>query len=162
MENATKALLIAGGVLIGIMILSLGVSLYSSLSEYVELTQEEMLAKKIQEFNLQFTKYINYNNNTNEKDFTLTIQDIVTAANTAYESNTSHGLESYDGSNYYVTINMSGQSNLEELMDLKSSENSKIAEILADGLEKEYKCSYEDVKFNTNTGRVYEVNFHEI
>ena len=40
MENAAKALLIASGVMIGIMILSLGISLYTSMSGYVESMQE--------------------------------------------------------------------------------------------------------------------------
>ena len=42
MENATKALMIASGVLIGVMIISLGISLYASLSGYVESSQEDM------------------------------------------------------------------------------------------------------------------------
>ena len=42
MENATKALLIAAGVLIGIMVISLGVSLYVSLGSYVDSTKEQL------------------------------------------------------------------------------------------------------------------------
>ena len=42
MENATKALLMAAGVLIGIVILSLGVYLYGTIGNYVQMSQEEM------------------------------------------------------------------------------------------------------------------------
>ena len=40
MENATKALLMATGVLIGIVILALGVYLYLSIGGYVKTSQE--------------------------------------------------------------------------------------------------------------------------
>lgn len=155
MENAVKALLIAAGVLIGIMILSLGVSLYASLNSYVESVQEDIATTEIQKFNEQFTRYINYNDDTDKKDFTLTIQDIVTAANIARENNLSYNLTEQAGSNYYVTINMPGYSNLEQIINLQS------ADILANGLGKEYICSYRDVKINAVTGRVFEVNFQE-
>lgn len=147
MENAVKALLIAASVLIGIMIISLGVSLYASLSKYVESTQDEIVIKEIQRFNEQFIRYINYDDYTKTTQFTLTIQDIVTAANTAYENN----LET----DYYVKINMPGIINLENKI------NSKSAEILSTELGKQYRCSSSDVKINTTTGRVYEINFHE-
>ena len=42
MENAVKALLIAAGVLIGVMVLSLGVALFSSLSEFSVNTQKQI------------------------------------------------------------------------------------------------------------------------
>lgn len=154
MENAVQALLIAAGVLIGIMILSLGVSLYSSLGEYVETIQETINGKEIQRFNNQFTKYINCDESGNV-EFALTIQDIVTAANTAYESNLEYGLESYTGNNYYVTINMPGRNDLEQVV------NTDMTEILENGYEKQYKCSSNDIKINSTTGRVYEVNFKQ-
>ena len=152
MENAVKALFIAAGVLIGMMIISLGVSLFASLSDYVENAHEERASKKLQEFNEQFTKYINYNDETNKKEFVLTIQDVVTAANCAYENNLNYRLEEYDGNNYYVTIKLDGQV-------LEKTINEKSAEILSEGLGFEYKCSSTNVKINPNTKRVYEVNF---
>ena len=59
MENATKALLIAAGVLIGIMVISLGVSLYVSLGSYVDSTKEQLELNEISKFNTQFLKYNN-------------------------------------------------------------------------------------------------------
>lgn len=156
MENATNALLIAAGVLIGLMILSLGVSLYSSLSSYVEGVQEEVSSNEIQRFNEQFIKYINYNDETGIKDFTLTIQDLVTVANIAYENNIKYNLEDASDSNYYVKINIPGKPSLEKTI------NSESADILLQGLGKEYKCSYSNIKISAKTGRVYEVNFSEL
>lgn len=160
MENAVKALLIASSVLIGIMILSLGVSLFSSLSSYVETTQESIVSKQTQQFNQQFLKYINCNS-SGDIEFTLTIQDIVTAANIAYENNKDYGLDIYSGNNYYVSINIPGQDNIEKNI------NTQTVQILENGYELvggnlqaiEYKCTADDVKINTITGRVYEVRF---
>ena len=157
MENAVQALLIVAGVLVGLMILSLGISLYSSLNGYVEQTQQEIANRETQQFNEQFLKYINCNDGATDVEFVLTIQDIVTAANTAYENNLKYGLTSHSPNNYYVTINInSGESNLETTI------NSKSAEILENALGNEYKCSTSDVKINANTGRVYEVNFSKV
>lgn len=59
MENATKALLIAGGVLIAIIIITLLVRTYGNISNFQrqQLTQEE--AQQIAEFNSEYTKYAN-------------------------------------------------------------------------------------------------------
>lgn len=154
MENAVKALLIAAGVLIGIMILSLGVSLYSSLGSYVRTTQEAIVSKRTQEFNNKFTKYINCDNSGNI-EFQLTIQDVVTAANTAYENNLEYNLDSYTENNYYVIINMGAEKNLEKIVD------TKMSEILEKGYDKKYKCSINNIKINSTTGRVYQVTFEE-
>ena len=51
MENAVKALLIAAGVLIGVMVLSLGITLFDSLSEYSVDTQKQIDANARQKFN---------------------------------------------------------------------------------------------------------------
>lgn len=144
MENAVQALLIAAGVLIGVMVLSLGVTLFSSLGEYIGNTQEEIDANAVQKFNEQFTRYI---------DADLTIQDVVTAANTARESNTKYGLTEQSDTNYYVTINLTGYQNLEQTID----DTVKISEILNAGIGNKYTCT--DVKVNPNTRRVYVVNF---
>ena len=54
MENATKALLMAAGVLIGIVILSLGVYLYGTIGNYVQMSQEEMNNQALIKFNTKF------------------------------------------------------------------------------------------------------------
>ena len=154
MENAVKALLMAAGVLIGMMILSLGVSLYTSLSGYVESTQNEIIANEIRQFNNQFTKFINYNEDTNAMEFTLTIHDIVTAANTAYENNKHYQISNHREENYYVTVKLDG-------VVLEKNITSNSANMLLNGLGQEYKCSSADIKISQITGRVYEVNFYK-
>lgn len=57
MENATKALLMAGGILIAIIIISLLVRTYGNIGAFQkqQLTAEE--AKQIEEYNKDYTKY---------------------------------------------------------------------------------------------------------
>ena len=162
MEDATKALLMAAGVLIGLMIISLGVSLFSSMSAYTDSTQQQIEENGLQQFNEQFTKYINCNDTSGEIEFTLTIQDLVTVANIAYENNKKYGLDSADANNYYVTINIPGRANLEQFINDTSTTNQfNAAKLLKNNIEKEYICTYSNVVINTNTGRVCEMTFQE-
>lgn len=55
MENATKALLIAAAVLIAILIISLGIVIYTQASETVN--SVNMSQQEVQTFNDQFLKY---------------------------------------------------------------------------------------------------------
>ena len=97
MENATKAMLIAAGVLIGMMILSLGVALFSELNSYVETSNEQIKFNEQNSFNTQFTKYANMD---------LTIQDIVTVANLAHENNVLYNASI--GDPFYITVLLGG------------------------------------------------------
>ena len=54
MENATKALLIAGGVLIAIIMLSVGVALYSIYSNQAKEYDQIVSDTEIQKFNSKF------------------------------------------------------------------------------------------------------------
>lgn len=58
MENASKALLIAGGVLLALLIIVVLLRTYSGISSFqkTKLSQEE--AQQIEEFNKQYTKYL--------------------------------------------------------------------------------------------------------
>ena len=156
MENATKALLIAAGVLIGVMILSVAVTLYTSLGSYIDSYQKEIDERAIQKFNEQFTRYINVEDGSADTKFTLTIQDIVTVASIAYQNNQKYQLEEYENDNYYVTVKiMPGNGNVEKNI------NEDAAELLKDNSEAKYKCTRDNIKVNEKTGRVYEIIFAE-
>lgn len=147
MENAVQALLIAAGVLIGLMVISLGVTLFGSLGDYIGNTQEQIDANVVQKFNEQFTRYI---------DVSLTIQDVVTAANTAFESNTNYGLTEPTDNNYYVIVILDSE-RLEQTIN-----GEKMSELLKYGMEKKYECTRENVEINPNTGRVCQITFTEL
>lgn len=184
MENATKALFIAVGVLVGIMILSLGVALYYSLQGYITDTQDNMEQNADNQFNAQFLKYINmqpdssgtvnYAGQMYRIDFKLRIQDIITAANIAYQNNIEHNRDMatmsdadygalINENNLYVTVNATlydetgasiTKTHLEKNIDEEASEL-----LSTYTLNYQYKCYSADVLISQVTGRVYQITF---
>lgn len=77
MENATKALLIAGGILIAIVILSAGIYLYVLFSNQSEEYSQVVSSVEIQKFNSKFDVYLGREN--------ITAQEIVSVINLAEE-----------------------------------------------------------------------------
>lgn len=147
MENATKAMLIAAGVLIGIMIISLGVALFAELDTYVQSSQEQIRFNEQNSFNAKFTKYIRND---------LTIQDIITAANLANENNNSYNAteaERGDQGSLYVAVYLGGTA-------IESDIQHRIFDLLNNN-NKTYKCESTDVKYSEKTGRVYKIYFEE-
>lgn len=154
MENAVKALYIAAGVLMGIMVLSLGVALFASLQSYVDSSKEQIQFNELTSFNTQFTKYINYING--DKQFELTIQDIITAAGRAYENNSSYNPtpSEWDESpnSLYVSVYLNGRRIDKDIKD-------EMVELLEKYLGKKYKCTENNIKYSDSTARVYIVEF---
>jgi len=79
MENASKAILIAGGVLLMIMALSFAMYLFRDIGESTSEYYEQLEQSDIDQFNQKFTKYEGKND--------LTIQDVVSIANLAKDNN---------------------------------------------------------------------------
>lgn len=78
MENASKALLMAAGILVGILILSLMVTLFISSKELSHRYEETKKSEAIQQFNVNFIKYLGQD---------LTIHQVVTICNFAQKGN---------------------------------------------------------------------------
>ena len=74
MENATKALLIAGGILIAIIIIWVMVTLFQNTGRTSESYNKRLSAEEIEIFNSNFTKYLGQD---------LTIHQVVTICNFA-------------------------------------------------------------------------------
>lgn len=72
MENASKALIMAAGVLIGMIIISLAVYLFLSFGSSSAQLHQEQEEQRLNQFNTQFTSYVGLDN---------TIYDVVTVAN---------------------------------------------------------------------------------
>ena len=96
MENASNALLIAAGVLIGIMILSIAVFLFVNFSSISRDAQSTITANQLQEFNAKFSIY------ENRKD--LTIYDVITVANLAKQNNYEYSASNVFDTEYKVTV----------------------------------------------------------
>lgn len=58
MENASKALIIAGAILISILLISVGIMVMNSTDEVTGGMQQQMDSTAIQTFNSQFSNYI--------------------------------------------------------------------------------------------------------
>ena len=161
MENAVKAMYIAAGILIGILILTLGVTLFASLQSYVESSQDQIRFNDISSFNAKFTGYIN-SDDGHSTTFDLVIQDVISAANLAYENNVQLNYDAYSDENdkaqpkpgnLYVAVYLDG--NRVDGTDTK--------EVLsANTGNTRYICSSTDIKYNENSGRVCEVWFKKL
>lgn len=78
MENASKALTMAAGILVGVLILALMVTLFASSNEISTEYEQTKQSEAIQQFNTNFTKYLGQD---------LTIHQVVTMQNFASKSN---------------------------------------------------------------------------
>lgn len=147
MENASKALLMAAGVLIGVLILSLAVFLFINFGQQAKQIHGQITANQLTQFNAQFNLY----EGRKEKD--VTIYQIVTMANLAYENNKK---EKYDKA-YQVTVWLKDKELTSEKLDyqkLLEKYNKGIAE--EDSEEIKFRC--ESVEYHNN-GRVKKVTF---
>ena len=98
MENASKALLMAAGVLIGLMIISLAILLFNSFGGTSATIHQNIETQQIEQFNSQFTVY-------NGKD-NVTIYDIISMANLATQNNKQYEFQKGKGNEYnnYIQI----------------------------------------------------------
>ena len=141
MENASKALLMAGGILIGILILSLMTTLFVSskqLSTSYDNTKNE---EAIQRFNVNFTKYLGHD---------LTIHQVITIYNFAIQN----GFEETDILRPVSFSFSSSQINT----DLNKS-NEKLSDLSGSyyNVEKIYELIIEE--YNQETGCVSKIKF---
>ena len=163
MENASKALLMAAGVLIGILILSLAVFLFANFGAASAEAHKQNEENQIEQFNVQFTAY--------QGRTDITIHDIVTVANLAKSTNQSFGLTEQTENNYYITVSAkkttSGNKSKMETFSSKELDNLVKSDLhnlvdRDDGNGNSYKGlpTYScNVTINSNTRRVSEVNF---
>lgn len=147
MENASKALIMAAEVLIGVLVLSLMVYLFVTFGSSSAEIVEQMDASKLAEFNTQYDKYKGIED--------ITIYDIVSLANLARENNKYYELDKSvraNNGNYYISIYLSGEGYLEE-------DAQDLIEIIKESELKKYEC--QNVVYSNITGRVKKVIFKE-
>lgn len=141
MENASKALLIAGGVILAIMILSTMVYMSGRITEFGEAQNNKKAAEQLAAFNAEYEAY-------NKQLMYGT--DIVTVINKAKE----------DG----ITILLDGATIVDASATLSNVKqnirNAKLDPTHSDyeGL-KIYKCI--DVNYNPDTGKVESMEFEK-
>lgn len=165
MENATKALLMSAGVLIGMIILALGVYLYSTIGNYVRTSQEEMNNQSIIKFNTQF---YNYTSTEEKKEFSF--QDIITIANLAYENNVTKELTkelgASAGTDYvevlvYDVLDPSTNSSANVKLEKKVGDAKQLADLLAKNYYSKYTSQFSEITLNS-ANRVNKIVFRKV
>lgn len=160
MENASKALLMAAGILISILIISLAVYLFITFGALSSDIHKKNQETQLTQFNEQFTSYANISQGVN-------IYDIITMANLAKENNANYELTSADAgeNSYYIRVDFlniynfenKDQSEYNEQIKQHSSYSNYNASL--DKLQqKTYNCK---VDISSKTGRVYKVTITE-
>lgn len=161
MENASKALLMAAGVLIGILILSLTIYLFTSFASTSSEVHKENVKQQRDQFNSQFTSYEGKDDNT--------IYSIVTVANLATETNKYYEYNKRNsqtnGKDYYISVRFNGNFIERGLNNTATQITNDYNSLIADEIKKinntsldlpRYNCK---VKISGETGRVYLVEF---
>lgn len=157
MENAARALTMAAGVLIGIMIISIAVYLFTSLGNTSSEIYSKVEQTKIDKFNSQFLKYYGLG--------TCTAHDIVSIANLAKNSNEYYELEEGSEYNYYVNVSVYNVS--EKIEHFEKLDDAKYTEFIQNNSTVEEKGKIKEIKYFTCTnisqsnitGRVYQITF---
>lgn len=102
MENASKALIMAASVLIGLLLITTGVILFNMFSTYSRNSQEKIEENAINQFNARFLKYYGDTVTTDVKNgsvqettgpIKVTIHDIISLANLAKENNMNYEVD---------------------------------------------------------------------
>ncbi len=114
MENASKALLMAASVLIGILILSLAVYLFVSFGQASAQLHEQQDQQRLEQFNSQFSSYVGKKG--------ITIHDIITITNLAIENNRHYEFEprnitAVTGQDNYISVIIKGKTGRSEQLE---------------------------------------------
>ena len=138
MEDASKALLMAAGILIGILIISLAVYLFRSVAGFSNEYDETQITKELSMYNNKFEKYEGRSN--------LTIHDIVSVKNLAEEYEKNY--------NEKITVKLDGV-----LLDITDI-NERIKKDIDENTSTEgimYSCT----SIGYENGRVNSINFRK-
>ena len=166
MENASKALIMAASVLIGVMIISIGVALFTSFSKFGKSTTEKMEATKISEWNNTYLKY--YGTITTEDEqgkvtknpILVVAHDIISVVNHAAENNLNYELQNltkYDENFYYVQVDIDKNLNVEKWSEMEKNNFLKSNSLTSNNETKYYTCT--DVKISPITKKVMYIKF---
>lgn len=158
MENASNALIMAGGVLIGILIISLAVYLFVDFGSTSAEINKQIEEQQLIQFNTKFTTY-----EDEEGTKGLTIYDVITVAGYAQENNLYYGNDDNDKDyvkNYKIEVILKSKKGTTN--DVQKNAIDKYNEMIQDEEMNNtqlpvYKCV---IKYNDN-GRVKTIIFNQ-
>lgn len=162
MENASKALLMAAGVLIGLLVISLAVYLFTSFASTSADVHKQNEQQQIEQFNSQFTSYVGKEE--------ITIYDVVTVANLATENNRYYGYSKRSiaqtpqtATDSYISVKLENET-IEKGNETKNNTNNELIKKELETIETnkskelpQYNCQ---VSISPTTGRVCLVTFN--
>ena len=172
MENASKALLMAGGVLIGIMVISFMVLVLRKAGKMSAQYDKQIANNELTKFNGQFEIYDKNDNN---------FFDVITVANLAYDINKKNGYDKQNSVTVEVkagseTYSILPNSNLPKDHFLKNNQNIYIyiynsqgstpsliekfgARKQDDSTQYQYQFDCTKIMYSQTTGKVKEIKF---
>ena len=166
MENASKALIIAGEVLIGVLILSLASFVITQFGSFSRNLNNQMSETEIRSFNVNFT---NFSGRAN-----ISMQEVATIINYAKKNNAEYEVGRNDP--YFVDVIIDDTSvvediNINEFLDTTKNNtyyscNVQISNINTTNNENEIRVNRRmtdgDIVYNESTRRVCSITFHSI
>ncbi len=176
MENASKALIMAGSVLVGVLILSLAAYLFVTFAGYSRQQTDAIAQKHRNQFNQQFLQYEGTEPVPGTEDkfrpIVVTAHDIISLANLAQQNNQEQEVDDYQPKNnsqdeyqQYISVQVKGeQENLEKWTktqrDAFISAGTDVIAYEGSYYPRYYQCT--QVKLSGQTGYVYRIEFEEI
>lgn len=167
MENASKALIMAASILLGIMIISVAVALFNSFGGFGKEIMTQIEQAQIAEFNAQFLKYYG---EINGEQIKLTTHDIVSLANLAAKNNMEYQLGDENEKSektYYIQVtlemnkkNINFETKTEEELKQFIIDNNMYTN--SEGILSTKYYYVENIEVSPITGRVIYVKIKEI
>ncbi len=185
MENASKALIMAATILLGVMIIAIGVYLFSSYAQYSSNTYKKIEQAQIDQFNSQFLKYYGSEEITLKKydasdsdisqkkivSILCSAHDIISLANLAQKNNQYYEIENEvtegsEASNYIQIKLKKVDNNIEKWTEEKKIDFLKNStySVTINGkvrVKNRYYYINSEPKINSGTKRVYYLEFEE-
>lgn len=148
MENASKALIMAAEILIGLLIISLAVYLFTSFGTSAAQINQRNANQQLAQFN---TKYTTYSGRTD-----LTVYDIVTVANMAKENNTEYGEVNNYATYYEIIVRIGGQR-------IDTYSQTDMDELIqTNQISTKYKLQDSDIQYHEESGRIAQITFRVV
>lgn len=145
MENASKALIIAGEVLIGVLLLTLMVVVFHAMGIFSQTVNDNIAEKNIAQFNAQFLGFEGRKN--------LTAQDVVTMGNLARDYNKT---EEGQNANRQIKVQVMGvdskYANIHQLTDEQTYQFMQEY-----GINKKASFTCIQMTYQEATGQIYRI-----
>lgn len=152
MENASKALIMAVSVILGIMIITFLCFVFGMFKNYNSKNIAQIQETETASFNKEFFKYYENGKDT----IKVTLHDIISISNFVKENNLKYDVKEATKNSYYVTIDVYTKS--EKIYNFEKMSQDEYTNFLKQN--KTFKCS--EIRINKVTKRVEYVKYEEV